>query len=407
MHRPDFIISRTLVLISGILLLLCAPVFSGQATDELMWVQLGIASDSAQFRINLPENGCVSIISTVPGRRSTDRIWGPRFMKKGTYSLTLPAGRILNRQGTVELFNLKIAPITEMGTRGSGERQFSNPMGLDIDPVRKELLIADTGNDRVVRLSADGRFIAQHGGFGISFGDSSEKREDSLDDPYDVAAGGFSNFYVSDQNNHRIATFDSYKSYKGNLYPRTGNRRDIPERPRGIKVDSENSIWLVDGRSDSVLKISSNGEKLFEIGGFGYSTFQLKDPTQVDVNQRGEIFIADRGNARIAIFDRLGSFIHELTDNLQSPAGVAVDPDGLILVVDDRTNLLSIYTPSGDLITTFANASDGSSFRRPSDLATNKEFIYLLDSGNHRVVFFSRHKISKAVSWQASSPVVE
>lgn len=407
MHRPGFVISRNLILISTLLLLLCTPAYSGETQDERMWVQLSIASDSAQFRISLPEDGCVSIISTIPGRRTTDRIWGPRFMKKGTYSLNLPAGRIANRQGTVELFNLSITPVAEVGTRGSGERQFSNPMGLDIDPVRKELLIADTGNDRVVRLSADGRFIAQHGGFGLSFGDRSEEREDSLDDPYDVAAGGFSNFYVSDQNNQRVATFDSYKNYKGNLYPRSGNRRDNPERPRGIKVDSENSVWLVDGRSDSVLKISSNGEKLFEIGGFGYSTFQLKDPTQVDVNQRGEIFIADRGNGRIAIFDRLGSFIHELTDHLESPAGVAVDPDGLILVVDDKTNLLSVYTPSGHMTTSLVKASDGSSFRRPVDIATNDKIIYLLDSGNHRVVLFSRHKTAKAVSWQANSPVVE
>ncbi|HMM61156.1 MAG TPA: hypothetical protein PKC25_13600 [Candidatus Rifleibacterium sp.] len=162
-----------------------------------MWVKLNVASDTAEFKINLPEAGVMAIISSVPGRKQVDRLWGPATMHAGTWKISLPAGRIAGRSGTVELFNLKLAPVSEIGTRGNGERQFNTPQGLDYDQSRKEILVADTGNDRIIRLAPDGRQIAVHGGFGLSFGDRSEEREDSLDDPYDVAAGGFSNFYVS------------------------------------------------------------------------------------------------------------------------------------------------------------------------------------------------------------------
>ncbi len=380
-------------------------------TDDLkskLWVELELASETASFRINLPYDGCLSIISTVPGRKQRDLLWGPRIMKKGTWRLPLPAGRIANRSGVVELFNIEMASIRQTGTRGNGERQFNNPSGLDFDMVKNEIMVADTGNDRVVRLARDGRFIGQHGGFGLSFGDRSEEREDSLDDPYDVAVGGFSNFYISDQNNERICIFDSYRSYRGNLYPKSDDRRNRLNRPRGIKVDSENNIWVVEGRADRVLKISPSGDKLFEVGGFGWSTQQLKDPTQIDISDSGgEIYIADRGKGRIAIFDRLGAFIGEIRDHLKSPTGIAVDEDGLILVCDDQTNELGLYTPQGVRLSYLHQCADNTVFRRPADIAVTDSEIFMADSGNHRVLTFSRKKTGSTVAWQATPAVLE
>lgn len=386
----------------------CACLQTGaQPVANRMWVKLNVASDTAEFKINLPEAGVMAIISSVPGRKQVDRLWGPATMHAGTWKISLPAGRIAGRSGTVELFNLKLAPVSEIGTRGNGERQFNTPQGLDYDQSRKEILVADTGNDRIIRLAPDGRQIAVHGGFGLSFGDRSEEREDSLDDPYDVAAGGFSNFYVSDQNNRRICIFDAYKSYRGNLFPKDSDRRNRLDRPRGLKIDPENNIWLVDGRADRVIKISTNGDRLFELGGFGFSTLQLKDPTQVDVNTSGEIFIADRGKGRIVIFDRLGSYIGEMRDHLKTPTGVAVDPDGLILVCDDTTGEMGLYTPKGMRIACIDKASDGSVLRRPNDIGVSEDQIFLLDSGNHRIVVINREKRTTAVPWQAPDTVLK
>jgi len=380
---------------------------NAQSAPNRMWVKLNIASDSAEFKINLPEAGMVAIISSVPGRKQIDRLWGPANMQAGTWKINLPSGRVTGRNGTVELFNLKLDAVSEIGTRGNGERQFNAPQGLDYDQSRKEILIADTGNDRIVRLAPDGRQIAVHGGFGLSFGDRSEEREDSLDNPYDVAAGGFSNFYVSDQNNRRVCIFDAYKSYRGNLFPKDSDRRNRLDRPRGLKIDPENNIWLVDGRADRVIKISTSGDRLFEIGGFGFSTLQLKDPTQVDVNTSGEIFVADRGKGRIVIFDRLGSYIGEMRDHLKTPTGVAVDPDGLILVCDDTTCEMGLYTPKGLRIACVDKASDGSILRRPCDIGVSEDRIFLLDSGNHRIVVINREKQTTAVPWQAPDTVLE
>jgi len=398
---------RRFCIVVAIFFLLLTSLATAQPKHEKMWVELKNASETADFRINLPFDGCLSIICKVPGRQQTERIWGPRHMKKGVYRLPMPLSRITGRTGTVELFNIELKTIETIGTRGNGERQFNSPMGIDFDSTRNEILVADTGNDRIIRLSRDGRFISQHGGFGLSFGDRSEEREDSLDDPYDVAVGGFSNFYVSDHNNERIANFDSYRSYRGNLYPKDKDRRNRLNRPKGIKVDSENNIWVVESRQDKVLKISSAGDKLFEIGGFGWSTQQLKDPHQIDISSSGEIFIADHGKGRIAVFDRLGSFLYEVRDHLKSPAGIAVDSDGLLYICDDATDQLGCYLPSGIRLHYISADHMGNQFRKPSDIAVTDKNVFLVDSGNHRIVKLERIRTGVSVSWQATFPVLE
>ncbi|MFA5598383.1 MAG: NHL repeat-containing protein, partial [Pusillimonas sp.] len=243
---------------------LISSLATAQHSADKMWVKLETASQTANFYINIPENGCVSISTISQGKKSNDIIWGPRLMNKGLFKLPIPASAITGKKGIVELFTVELTAAKETGSRGNGERQFNSPMGIDYDRTRNELLVADTGNDRIIRLTQDGRYLGKHGGFGVSFGDKSEEREDSLDTPYDVATGGFSNFYVSDQNNKRICVFDSYRTYKGKFYPTDVQRRNSLNRPKGIKVDYENNIWIVDGRSDKIIKIAPNGDKLLE-----------------------------------------------------------------------------------------------------------------------------------------------
>lgn len=388
--------------------LLSSAAYAEDKSD--MWTSLETASGSAIFTMNLPEDGCLTINIDVQGRKKTERLWGPRFMEKGTYKLKFPENKIINGKGTIELYNIKLTPIKETGSRGSGERQFNNPQGIEYDYSRREILVADTGNDRIVRLGKDGRYISKHGGFGLSFtgGSKSDEDESSLDNPYDVAAGGFSNFYVSDQNNNRVCIFDSYKSYRGNLYPKDKNdRRNRLNKPRGIKVDYENNIWVVDGRDDIVYKISANGSKLLDIGGFGYTEKQLKSPTKVDVGDDGSIYVADRGKSRIAVFDRLGSYKYEIKDHLKAPTGVSVDADGLVLTCDDTTNEMSLYTPQGKRITYLDSDSNGNVFRKPTDLAVSEDTVYLLDSGNHRFIHIKRQKEGYSVTWQGPSTMVK
>lgn len=400
------------ILISLFLILIPHFVAFVEASEEAlqpsqMWVRLKVVEDVSTFYINLPEEGCVSIMASIPGKKLGERLWGPHHMPKGAFKIAVPASKTNDREGFVEFFKLKLVAENDIGSRGNGDRQFNSPMGIDYDNLRQEILIADTGNDRIVRLARDGRYLGKHGGFGLSFGDKTEEKEDSLDNPYDVTTGGYSNFYVSDQNNKRICVFDSYRSYRGKFYPPDNRRTNALNRPKGITIDSENNIWIIDGRSDKAIKIAPNGDKLLEIGGFGRGEQQLSSPNQIAISPNGEVYIADTGKGRIAVFDRLGAYLHSLTSSLSKPFAICIDPDGLLLICDQRGNKLHVFTPKGQALHTLDEAFDGSKFKGLSDISCNDDQIYVLDSRSHRLTIIKKEKEATLVSWQGANTVVK
>ncbi len=376
-------------------------------TRQELSLTIDAATATTRFTFHIPRPGCVSIQSRSKTKRQHDRLWGPFWCEPGTYIATLPTDLVSGRKGILEIFSISLAPAFVIGRSGKGERQFIRPMGLGWDATSRELYVADTGNDRIVRLSSDGRFVSQYGGFGVAFGDASEEREDSLDEPWDVAPGGFSNFYVSDQNNDRVCEFDAYKNYRGTTYPREGDRASRLNKPRGIMVDGENNIWLVDSREDRVLKLTPSGNKLFELGGFGWSSQKFKEPTQVAVDDSGRIFVCDRGNGRIGVFDRLGSYLNDIKTGLKSPTGVAVDTDGLVHVCDEQTNEIRVFLPNGKLLSSLPGVSDTDRFRYPADLVAISDVVYVLDSGNNRIVVLERRKDRQETPWQVGIPMIQ
>ncbi len=370
-------------------------------------VQLAVGTDTATFSLHLPTAGCVSIIAPVEGRNHEERLFGPTWYEAGHQAIRLPAGRIRARQGRIEVFTVALEPAATIGRQGAGEREFVHPTGIGWDSTMKELYVADTGNDRIIRLDASGRFIAQYGGFGVAFGDRGEEREDSLSEPMDVCLGGFSNLYITDYNNNRVVEFDAYRKYVGPLYPKPTDRSQRLNRPHGITVDRENAVWVVDGRADRVLKLTPSGAKLLELGGFGYSREQFHDPTQVAVTDDGKVFVADRGNKRIQVFDRLGHHIMEIKDGFQAPVGVAIDPDGLLLIADERLDKIGLYTDTGHPLARYSGLSKTDRFRSPTDFVALPDRVFVLDSGNHRLCVMTRERRGCSVSWQAPGAVLD
>ncbi|MBF0544641.1 MAG: NHL repeat-containing protein [Candidatus Riflebacteria bacterium] len=398
--KLKFYNTKLVFLSSAILLLLfiSLPTFSA---EELGWkLDIATASKNSVFSVNVPENGCLSIISIIKGKNKFERLWGPTLVQSGKQKIIIPGTQIASKSGRIELFSIDFKFYSSVGKPGRGERQFMKPCGIGWDPIMKNLYVADTGNDRIVRLDPQGRFLAQYGGFGVAFGDTSEEKEDSLDEPWDVAPGGFSNFYISDQNNNRIAEFDAYKSFKGNLFPKTNDFQNRLNRPKGLIVDSENNLWIADTRADRVLKISPSGEKILELGGFGWSQWKFKEPTQVAVDFDGRVFVADKGNKRIQIFDRLGSRIGEISDGLKSPVGVAIDPEGLIYVCDDETNELLVFSSDGKILSRLSGISKDDPFAGPCDVIALESVLYVLDSRNHRVAIFTKEKKIISQDWR-------
>jgi DNA-binding beta-propeller fold protein YncE len=83
-------------------------------------------------------------------------------------------------------------------------------------------------------------------------------------------------------------------------------------RPKGVAVDSEGIIYVVESYYDHLLIFDADGKFLLPIGGSGYSAGTFFQPAGIFVDPSGMIYVADMFNGRVAIFQYLGDGIDTL-----------------------------------------------------------------------------------------------
>lgn len=167
-------------------------------------------------------------------------------------------------------------------------------------------------------------------------------------------------------------------------------------------------------------------------GGKGSGPGQFNDPTGIAVSD-DEVFVSDARNSRIQVFDKQGNFkrafgqgqlgrpmnldiadgklyvpdyfkdvIHIFTlggvyqqaitaeDGFNSPGGVAVRPDGTLLVADTYAQRLVHLQPDGTVLRTWSGAGIGNGeFSYPTDVAIRADGgFYVADGYNDRIQQF-------------------
>ena len=77
-------------------------------------------------------------------------------------------------------------------------------------------------------------------------------------------------------------------------------------RPKGVSVDAEGNVYVVESYHDSLLVFSRGGEFLLPIGGTGTATGRFYLPSGVWVDARNRVHVADMFNGRVVLFQFLG-----------------------------------------------------------------------------------------------------
>jgi len=102
-----------------------------------------------------------------------------------------------------------------------------------------------------------------------------------------------------------------------------------------------------------------------------------REATAVAVDSRDRVFVFNRGDHPLMIFDRNGSFIASWGEGLfKRPHGICIGPDDAVYLTDDADHTVRKFTPDGRLLLTLGTSG------RPSDTgATSNDYRTIRHSG--------------------------
>jgi streptogramin lyase len=121
-------------------------------------------------------------------------------------------------------------------------------------------------------------------------------------------------------------------------------------RPTDVAFADNGDIYVADGYVNSrVVKFSKEGKYLAEWGkkGAGEGEFNLVHTVAVDA--RGRVYVGDRENHRLQIFDASGKFLGQWKQ-AGSPWGIEITPDQRLYVADGYANRVLLLNLDGQIL---------------------------------------------------------
>ena len=256
-----------------------------------------------------------------------------------------------------------------------------DPQGLTNEPgtAPQDLYIADARNNQVRRVDAVTGIITTVAGTGVAgfSGDNGPALNAQLSGPSDVALDRTGNLYIGDQKNSRVRRVDT----------------------RGI-----------------ITTVAGNGTFGYSGDGGSALSAALSYPTGIDVDDSGNLYIADQFNYRIrkvtpqgtisttagnGTFNPLaaaGDGAQATTVQLGVPTDVEVAPDGSLYIPEYYTHRVRKVRSNGVIITIAGNGNYGSS--GDGGLAVNAllnaPFRVALDTlGNLFIADYANNKVRR------------
>ena len=177
----------------------------------------------------------------------------------------------------------------------------------------------------IAKYDRHGEKVCETTESGIMFGEQGIKRPGRIELSKDEMC-----LYVCDRGNERVVIFNtSLDPIK--VFADQGRFSDISF------AEDDDHVYVSDKNKNVILKYTSNGQLLERIG-----ESILKAPRGLLVH-RGHLYVADRDNARISVFESMDG--HKLVTtfgNFHDCGSLTMDRNGYILVCDERSNKIYV-----------------------------------------------------------------
>jgi len=132
-----------------------------------------------------------------------------------------------------------------------------------------------------------------------------------------------------------------------------------------IKFDGEGNVWLADVGLHTVRKFTPDGKLLLTLGTpgvEGVDETHMNKPTDMAITPAGDIFVSDGyGNNRVVHFDRTGKFVKAWgklgsgPGEFNLPHAICLDAKGRLYVADRSNARIQVFDQNGAFIEQWRN----------------------------------------------------
>jgi hypothetical protein len=191
---------------------------------------------------------------------------------------------------------------SQWGSAGSANSQFAGVQGAVVD-LSGNIYVTDTGNNRVQKFDqfnnrieefdTNGNYLGQFGSGGSGNG--------QVSGPHGIATLG-DLIYVADSGNNRIQLFTTGGTYE-TQFGSAGTGTNQFELPVGISADANRGELFISDHLNNRVQVYSIVHAQYVASLTSAAGFNFNGPYFVSTDQRGDVYVADENNERIAEFD--------------------------------------------------------------------------------------------------------
>jgi len=300
----------------------------------------------------------------------------------------MAAGVATNSKGNVFVYTRNGEPTVSLG----GSRAFAH------------------GGSSLYEFAPDGKFIRQIGKQVYGFLAAQQVRVDSHD-----------NIWVVDRYSSMVMKFDPQgrvvmllgrkpesvdipsipDTGRGNP-PGSGAQSDLFQSPTDVAWDADGNIFVADGIGNArIAKFTRDGVFVKSWGSRGTADGQFKTAHAIAVDAAGNVYVGDRGNNRIQVFDNNGTFKSSITSG-GDPEALCITPGAHQYLYSSNSNPANDLDHGGEIIKLELSGTVvgkfGQAGKGPRDFGSvnaidcrNANSLYVAEAGNWRVTKVDLH----------------